>query len=142
MHPKIVRAHPSWRRDWLVPLLFSPPGCVGRVLLSRMLNRDEKFCYGTFMANVVATMGVGVCWAVENMHGGRLVDDGTGRNLAVVRGVQEGFCGCLSTVSTWVAEMDRLARRGKAGWAWLYGGVSVGVGLGALLLLCGPVRWE
>ena len=49
----------------------------------------------------------------------------------------DGFCGCLTTVSTWVVEIDTLKRRA----AYLYGVASVGAGLGLLVIIMGSVRW-
>ena len=49
----------------------------------------------------------------------------------------EGFCGCVTTVSTWVAELGALERRH----GWRYGVVSVGVGTGVLVVVMGSVGW-
>ena len=49
----------------------------------------------------------------------------------------DGFCGCLTTVSTWIAELNGLGRRH----AYVYGGVSVLSGLGILTIIMGSVRW-
>ena len=55
----------------------------------------------------------------------------------VLQGMMDGFCGCATTVSTWVAELRGLRR----GHAYRYGGVSVGVGLGLLVVIMGSERW-
>ena len=56
---------------------------------------------------------------------------------SVLEGVMEGFCGCATTVSTWVAELGALERRH----AWRYGVASLAVGLGMLVVIMGSVGW-
>lgn len=46
----------------------------------------------------------------------------------VLQGVQHGFCGCLTTVSTWVVELHSLRRKH----AYFYGTASVRVALSSL----------
>ena len=48
-----------------------------------------------------------------------------------------GFCGCLSTVSTWVSELASLRRRN----AYRYGAASVIVALCFLIIIMGSLQW-
>ena len=52
---------------------------------------------------------------------------------AVIVGIEDGFCGCLSTLSTFVVELDALA----VGYAYIYTLLSVGVGLIVLVIIVG-----
>jgi len=56
----------------------------------------------------------------------------------VLQGVMDGFCGCLTTVSTFVSELAGLRRSH----AYRYGTVTVGVGLGIMVIVMGSVRWS
>lgn len=53
--------------------------------------------------------------------------------------VQQGFCGCLTTVSTFVVEVRAI--RGKR-WKWMYVGSSVILGHLAVLVTLGAVGWS
>ena len=55
----------------------------------------------------------------------------------VLQGLMDGFCGSLTTVSTWAAEMLALDRRGYA-----YGGVTTVSGIAIMVIVCGSVRWS
>lgn len=65
--------------------------------------------------------------------------NGQGRRVGcqVLQGIQDGFCGCLTTVSTWALELKGLQRKP----AYLYGGISVGLGITALVVIMGTLVW-
>jgi fluoride ion exporter CrcB/FEX len=56
----------------------------------------------------------------------------------VLQGIEDGFCGALTTVSTWMVELDTL-RRVRA---YVYGASSVAVGLSVMVVIMGSVRWS
>jgi CrcB protein len=74
-----------------------------------------------------------LCWNLQHAATGI----GGVVGCQVLQGVQDGFCGTLTTVSTWVGEMQALRRLR----AYVYGGVSVGVGLGFVVVIMGSLRW-
>jgi CrcB protein len=82
----------------------------------------EGMCYD------IQHVGVGVNGAV----GGGIV------GCQVLQGVQDGFCGCLTTVSTWVGEIKGLKRRS----GYFYCVASVLGGLGLVVVIMGSVRWS
>ena len=55
----------------------------------------------------------------------------------VLQGMMDGFCGCLTTVSTWVVELQGLRVRH----AYLYGSISVGIGVGLMVIVMGSFLW-
>lgn len=55
----------------------------------------------------------------------------------VLEGIIDGFCGCLTTVRTWVLELSNLRRRH----AYTYGAVSMAVGLCLLIIEIGSLKW-
>lgn len=58
-------------------------------------------------------------------------------SCAVLYGVDEGFCGCLSTISTFAVELDTLMRLH----AYVYATVSIVVGIISLVILVGISAW-
>lgn len=127
-----------WRFRGLLPVAFSPVGCMLRFYLSRHLNgRLPSFPLGTFVANILGTAILGMAYDLQHARGIAASPDGSPGACSVLQGVIEGFCGCLTTVSTWVLELDGLRRRH----AWFYGLTSVVVGLALLVVIMGSMGW-
>lgn len=126
----------NWRARATIPLLFAPLGCILRFYLAKYLNRPStpNFPWGTFVANILGTLVLGMAWDLQHA---RSIGASSGNACAVLLGVQEGFCGCLSTVSTWVVELNGLGKK----WAWIYGLASVLVGLAGMVVVMGSMGW-
>ena len=126
-------AQETWRSQALFALVFAPLGCILRFYISLFLNpRIKSFPLGTFTVNILGT-------AMEAMFIDLQRSPATGGMVGcqVLQGMQDGFCGCLTTVSTWVIELKGLRTRH----AYLYGGVSVAVGLAAFIIISGSLLW-
>lgn len=122
----------KWR-DVLLAVVFAPCGAVARYLLSRTFNpKFKSFPLGTFLANVLGTCVLATVLDLQHTHTGQLLS-----SCQILQGIADGFCGGLTTVSTWVLELDGLARRH----AYLYAIVSVGVAASCMVAISGPVRW-
>jgi fluoride ion exporter CrcB/FEX len=122
-----------WRQRVVFALLLSPPGAMLRYALSKLNTRkrfDGRFPVGTFVANIAATLIIGGAYAAVRRPAGVAACD-------ALHGLQDGFCGCLSTVSTFVVEARTLRR----GWAWGYVLGSVVLGHIMILATAGGVRW-
>jgi fluoride exporter len=129
----IFPPHDSWRGTATFALVFAPLGCLARFYTSLYLNgRIASFPLGTFVVNVAGTAILGMCWDLAHVPLGGVV------GCQVLQGVEDGFCGCLTTVSTWVAELAALRRRH----AYVYGGSSVIVSLALLIAIMGGLRWS
>lgn len=129
-------SHPGagelWRGRATFALVFAPLGCLARFYASLYLNgKVASFPLGTFSVNVFGTAVLGMAWVLAHVPLGGTV------GCQVLQGVEDGFCGCLTTVSTWVTELSALRRRH----AYLYGAVSVGVSLAVLVVIMGGLRW-
>lgn len=130
----IFPPHNHWRAQVLFPCVFAPIGCLTRFYASKYLNgRIPAFPLGTFGVNVFGTMILGMSYDLQRSRG---LAGLTG--CQVLQGVMEGFCGCLTTVSTWVAELHGLRR----GHAYAYGASSVVVALASLVIIMGGIRWS
>ncbi|KAF2851374.1 chromosome condensation protein-like protein [Plenodomus tracheiphilus IPT5] len=135
----IFPPHNAWRGQAIFACVFAPLGCLIRYYLSIWLNpMNPSFPLGTFTVNVFGTAVLGMAYDLQHVSlsttglvGGSLI------GCQVLQGIQDGFCGALTTVSTWISEIDALKRRR----AYVYGVGSVVASLGLLVIIMGSVRW-
>ncbi|KAL9616365.1 MAG: hypothetical protein Q9160_008759 [Pyrenula sp. 1 TL-2023] len=127
---------PVWRARATLPLAFAPIGCLARFYTSKYLNPMlPAFPLGTFVINIFGTCVSAMCFDLQRAESTRAPSSITA--CALLQGVIQGFSGCATTVSTWVAELQSLMRRH----AWVYGIASIGVALSCQIVIVGPVRW-
>lgn len=123
----------AWRGEVLFALVFAPLGCLLRFALALTLNSvSDMFPLGTFAANVFGTLVLGLCYDLQRASPGRAIIP-----CQILQGVEDGFSGCLTTVSTWVAELNGLRRKH----AYAYGTASVAISLAAFVVIVGTLRW-
>ena len=128
--------HP-WRHRATFPILLAPPGAILRFMLSKLNTRSpfkDRFPIGTFIANTSATLLISGVFAAQRLPSGQ----GATRCNALYA-IQQGFCGCLSTVSTFVVESRSIKQKR---WKWCYVGMSVVLGHVVVLAIVGGVGWE
>ena len=124
-----------WRFRAVLPLVFAPLGCLLRFYLSKHMNAIvPSFPLGTFAANIFGTAVLGMAFDLQHARNIGALESNA---CAVLQGVMEGFCGCLTTVSTWVAELNGLRRRH----GWIYGSASVGIALALMVVIMGSMGW-
>lgn len=129
----IFPPHNRWRGEILFALVFAPLGCLARFYLSIHLNaKIASFPLGTFTANVGGTAVLGMAWDIAHARVGGLA------GCQVLQGIEDGFCGCLTTISTWVAELSSLERRHS----YVYGFSSVAAALAVMIAIMGGLRWS
>ena len=129
---KVSWAQEAWRSQASFALVFAPLGCLLRFYASLHLNgRIKSFPLGTFAVNVFGTMMEAIFLNLQHVPVGGMI------GCQVLQGMSDGFCGCLTTVSTWVAELKALKLRH----AYIYGLTSVGVGLGLMVVIVGSLQW-
>jgi CrcB protein len=122
----------TWRGRALFALVFAPLGCLGRFYASIYLNgKISSFPLGTFVVNVLGTVILGMSYDLQHVPLGGVI------GCQVLQGVEDGFCGCLTTVSTWVAELSSLRRINS----YRYGTASVVVALCSLIVIMGSMQW-
>ncbi|KAF1847251.1 uncharacterized protein K460DRAFT_363355 [Cucurbitaria berberidis CBS 394.84] len=135
----ILPPHNAWRGQALFACVFAPIGCLTRYYISLLLNPlSPSFPLGTFAVNIFGTAVLGMAYDLQHvpLSATGLVG-GSAISCQVLQGIMDGFCGALTTVSTWMLEIDTLRRRH----AYVYGAVSVAAGLGLLVVIMGSVRW-
>lgn len=126
----------SWRGTATFALVFAPPGCLLRFYISAWLNkRRANFPWGTFAVNVLGTLVLGIAWDVQHVPLGGVL------GCQALQGVEDGFCGCLTTVSTWVAELESFRGGRRRKYAYIYGAASVAAGFAVLVAVMGGLRW-
>ena len=137
--PDRHQLHEAWRGQALFACVFAPLGCLLRFYISLKLNPViPSFPLGTFAVNIFGTAVLGMAYDLQHVNirssgasGGRVA-------CQVLQGIMDGFDGCLTTVSTWILEIDRL----KTGHAWKYAFASIAAGVAVLVVVMGSVRWS
>lgn len=127
------------RGSWTLPPLFGIFGSLLRYYLGIWLNaRVASFPVGTFVANEFAVIMIGVFAIVLNgkLHDGRPVIH-TVNGHRVVSALSSGFCGSLSTISTFMNEGYKLPFKQTL----IYFCVSVGIAYCILVVLVGSYAW-
>lgn len=124
----------SWRL-WMFTAFFAPFGAIVRYHLSKL--NSKTFPLGTFIANLAGTTLIAVFVVLSR---GKLGD----HNLVTKRiscqtllGLEDGLCGSLTTVSTFVAELFTLSTVK----IYSYGVISIGASFSILLLILGSYNW-
>jgi len=125
-------AQERWRTEALFALVLAPLGCLLRFYASIHLNgRIKAFPLGTFAVNILGSAMLAMFVDLQRAPVGGIV------GCQVLQGMTDGFCGCLTTVSTWVAELKSLRRRH----AYVYGITSIGSGLALMVVIVGSLMW-
>lgn len=123
----------TWRGRATFALVFAPLGCLLRFYASLHLNpRAASFPVGTFTVNIFGTAVLGMAWDLAHIPLGGVI------GCQVLQGVEDGFCGALTTVSTWVGELAGLRRRQS----YIYGSASIVVAYAVMVAIMGGLRWS
>lgn len=95
---------PSYRPEITAALIFSFPGTFSRYLLSITLNQRLKALpLGTLVANISGTALLAAFHVLQS------TPSSPSRNSCdILQGLIDGYCGCLTTISTFAAELSDL----------------------------------
>jgi fluoride ion exporter CrcB/FEX len=116
-------------------LLFSFPGVITRHILGTLFNsKIPSFPIGTFASNILATVITAVSYVLQ--HVDPAACDPTA--FTMLQGLVDGYTACLSTVSTYAAEIHVMNRRH----AWRYSLVSCVAAQVVLILVIGIAKWK
>lgn len=131
--PLYFKLSPSFRHQATAAILFSFPGTLTRYTLAMLLTpRLKLFPLGTFVANTGGTALIGMFHVLQ-----RTPTLPSMNACAILQGLIDGYCGCLTTVSTFAVEVGAL----RTSSAWLYVGLSWAVSQLLLLVILGPSWW-
>lgn len=129
----------TWRGQAVFACVFAPLGCLVRFYVSLRLNPlNASFPVGTFAVNIFGTAVLGMAYDLQHVSIGASGVGGGRVGCQVLQGIMDGFDGCLTTVSTWISEIDGL----KRSHAWKYAFASVAAGIAVLVVVMGSVRWS
>ena len=130
----------TWRGEALFAIVFAPAGCLLRHYSSLRLNRlVATFPLGTFAVNLFGSAVEAMCFDIQHVGVGAIGLTGGGLvGCQVLQGVQDGFCGSLTTVSTFVAEIRVLKRANS----YVYATASVVASLCLMVVIMGSVKWS
>ncbi|KAF3171534.1 hypothetical protein EYR41_009545 [Orbilia oligospora] len=124
---------PKWRGILLFSGVFAPLGTLLRFLASKRLNPLlPSFPLGTFSVNVSGSMIDAAFILLQSYSGVSFV------GCEILQGLEDGLCGCLTTVSTWVVELTTLRRSH----AYRYGVTSVLCGFASFVVILGTYTWD
>ena len=113
--------------------VFSFAGSYTRWHLAPLNAMFIDFKLGTFLVNVLGSWILGATVILRERFGSQLNQFG----LAALTGVTTGFCGCLTTVSTFAVELSTLSLRGT----YIYGLCSVVLAQLGLVIIRGVYQW-
>jgi CrcB protein len=136
----VVMNHGSWRY-WSLCCVFSPFGVFVRYIFAQWWNRvSKRFMFGTFAANVLGTTIMSILLLLQtgkSMSGnGPIVSHRV--RCTVISGLRDGFCGSLTTISTFAAECNNLKRLRDA---YSYAFISIAVSYIIMVLIRGVYIW-
>lgn len=135
-----VKKDGDWR-SWTFSCLFAPFGALLRFYLSKFLNpKIKNFPLGTFAANLGGTLLLAILTLLGRGKRSLVSHMPLVLNITVchvLQGLDDGFCGALTTVSTFVVELFGL----KTDHAYKYGGVSILSGYVVMILILGSYNW-
>ena len=133
--PAFFLLSPDYRGVATAALLFSFPGVLTRHLLGTLLNsKIPSFPIGTFASNTIATAISAISYVFQHVN--PISCNLT--TLAMLQGLVDGYTGCLSTVSTYAAEIHFMSRRHS----WRYALVSWAAAQAVLVLVIGTATWR
>jgi fluoride ion exporter CrcB/FEX len=79
-------------------LVLAPIGSLSRYFISDKLNKLDRIPFGTFLCNIIGTVILSLCLIISYY---------TPDSCVVIRSIVIGFCGTLTTLSSFVNELSR-----------------------------------
>ncbi|TPX43229.1 hypothetical protein SeMB42_g04816 [Synchytrium endobioticum] len=112
---------------------FAPLGTLVRYRFAIFNVKYGHFPLGTFTVNMVGTALLAIFYVLSHAP----FTSTTSAECAILTGLSDGFCGCLTTISTFAVELRTL----KLSSAYIYGIASTVLGQVIMLAIIGSVRF-
>ena len=119
--------------DLMFSLIFSFVGTYIRWHLAPLNSLLANFKLGTFIVNVLGSWILGATLVLADHFADQLDQLET----SILNGVTTGFCGCLTTVSTFAVELTILRPTGS----YVYGLCSILLAQAGLVVIRGSYKW-
>ncbi|KAI8062036.1 CrcB-like protein-domain-containing protein [Thamnidium elegans] len=120
------------QKDLAFACVFAPVGALTRWYLSFYNGKLPHFPIGTFSANIFGTAVLAALTLIQS--GVYVIPIG----CDVIQGLADGYCGCLTTISTFTVELTSLAKRH----AYFYGLLSVVIAQCCMFIILGSYIWS
>ncbi|CAF3363771.1 unnamed protein product [Rotaria sp. Silwood1] len=91
---------------FIYSVIFAPFGSLTRYILSIVFNTNSNFPLGTLLANIIGSYIYLGMVAIKEYA---LVSSPLVKQLII--SIIQGYCGCLTTVSTFILELDTIKKR-------------------------------
>ena len=121
------------RHDFMFSFVLASLGAYLRWHIAPWNSVFKHFRLGTFVANILGTWLLATSYLLDHHH----EEVASTEVKGLLYGMTVGFCGCLTTVSTFAVELVTLSLPG----AYLYGIVSVLVAQIGLIAIRGVYWW-
>lgn len=121
------------RHDLMFSFVLASLGTYIRWHLSPLNSAFKHFKLGTFLVNVLGTWVLGIAYILDHHH-----EEEAGIEVkGLLYGATAGFCGCLTTVSTFAVELSTMSFLGT----YVYGLSSVLAAQVGLIAIRGTYWW-
>ncbi|CCD22748.1 uncharacterized protein NDAI_0A05930 [Naumovozyma dairenensis CBS 421] len=130
------------RAKWTLPPLFGIFGSFLRFWLANQYNgKSIHFPWGTFIGNVFSTLLIAILTMVQRgkLHANAIIPIVHGKNAClIVSALINGFCGSLSTISTFINEGYKLSFEDTM----IYYFISIFVSYCCIVITLGSYAWS
>ncbi|KAI9139166.1 CrcB-like protein-domain-containing protein [Paraphysoderma sedebokerense] len=102
----------SGPRQIILSLIFAPVGTYLRYILSLRFNNKYPMPYGTLLVNIFGTVLISILYIYRYVIPipGSMTSENATLTCQFLTGMSDGFCGCFTTVSTFVAEIIKMVQ--------------------------------